>query len=116
MPLYDFVCASCSNPFTVRQGVHDKHIADCPTCGGTGQRQFTMPAVVFKGSGFYVNDYGGRSTPATSDSENKSENREELEADTPSASSSSEPNDTEAGAGTDATAHSHPHPHPHPDS
>jgi len=32
----------------------------CPECGGTAHRLIGAPALQFKGSGWYVNDYGKR--------------------------------------------------------
>jgi putative FmdB family regulatory protein len=68
MPLYDFACPSCMHAFTVRQGFHDDHVANCPRCDAEARRRFSAPATVFKGSGFYVNDYGGKSASASSSS------------------------------------------------
>ncbi len=105
MPMYDYMCQSCSHRFTVRQGYHDAREATCPECGDAAQQRISMPAVVFKGSGFYVNDYGGRKTgqPPARDSDNGS--------DSGGDSSGGDDHD-HASAG--ASAHSHPHPHPHP--
>jgi len=33
----------------------------CPKCGGVLERPLTAPAFNFKGSGWYVNDYAGKS-------------------------------------------------------
>ena len=66
MPNYDYRCRVCSHAFIVRQGYHDAREAQCPLCGGEAIQRISMPAVVFKGSGFYVNDYGGRRTGSPS--------------------------------------------------
>jgi predicted nucleic acid-binding Zn ribbon protein len=34
----------------------------CPDCGEKAHRVFIAPAIIFKGSGFYVNDYKAGST------------------------------------------------------
>ncbi len=105
MPMYDYVCEDCPHEFTVRQGYHDPRVATCPTCGGKGKQRISMPAVVFKGSGFYVNDYGGRKTgqPPARDSDNG--------GDSGGDSSGGDDHDHAANG---ASEHSHPHPHPHP--
>jgi len=61
MPFYDYQCTKCDHRFTVRQSFDDIHEASCPECGDEADRRFSTPAIVFKGSGFYVNDYGGKS-------------------------------------------------------
>ena len=67
MPLYDYRCQECGYDFEVRQSFQDDPIADCPNCHTKGSvvRVIGPAGVVFKGSGFYVNDSrGSRSTLA----------------------------------------------------
>ena len=33
-------------------------MTDCPECGQLAERQISLVPVIFKGSGWYVNDYG----------------------------------------------------------
>ncbi len=56
MPLYEYKCTQCGTVTEVRHGFDDGHDAPCPACGGTLVRVFSAPPIVFKGSGFYVND------------------------------------------------------------
>ena len=58
MPLYDYECLSCGNIFEVRQGFNDVPEAACPECDHESKRLFRPVGVIFKGSGFYVNEYG----------------------------------------------------------
>ena len=58
MPRYDYKCRSCDNVFELRQSFDAETVAPCPKCGSTANRQFHAPPVIFKGSGWYVNDYG----------------------------------------------------------
>lgn len=60
MPLYSYKCERCGECFDVRHGSNDK--ADkCPVCGSDKvEKLFTAPQIVFKGSGFYVNDKKGK--------------------------------------------------------
>ena len=58
MPLYDYECLSCGNIFEVRQGFNDAPEAACPECDHESKRLFRPGGVIFKGSGFYVNEYG----------------------------------------------------------
>jgi hypothetical protein len=38
----------------------------CPKCGAKAPRQLSAPAIQFKGTGWYVTDYGGKSSGAPS--------------------------------------------------
>ena len=57
MPLYEYECDKCSCHFEVRQGFDDKPVAVCPACKGKARRILYPAPIIFKGSGFYVNDY-----------------------------------------------------------
>ena len=58
MPAYDYKCNSCGHRFEERQSFYDDPVANCPMCDSQASRQFVAVPIVFKGSGFYVNDYG----------------------------------------------------------
>lgn len=58
MPLYDYLCRSCNNRFELRQGFDADTMTDCPQCGQLADRQISLVPVIFKGSGWYVNDHG----------------------------------------------------------
>jgi putative FmdB family regulatory protein len=72
LPLYDYRCRSCSKVTEVRHGFREPHTGACPSCGGELARVFNPAGIVFKGSGFYINDSrksggsDGSSTPAPS--------------------------------------------------
>ena len=74
MPRYDYRCSDCGHEFEVKQSFSDEPVAACPLCGVDSRRVIHSVPVVFKGSGFYVNDYGkgggsnGRSKPESDDS------------------------------------------------
>ena len=58
MPLYEYECRKCHHRFEVIQTFSDKPIRKCPKCRkGTVQKLLSSPALRFKGSGFYINDY-----------------------------------------------------------
>lgn len=58
MPLYEFKCSACDEVFDVRQDWKAPY-PDCPACGGGDVKKVYHPAaLVFKGSGWHVNDYG----------------------------------------------------------
>jgi putative FmdB family regulatory protein len=66
MPLYEYECFLCNHRFERIRRVADASDVSCPECGGTVRRLLGVPALQFKGSGWYVTDYGkgngGRST------------------------------------------------------
>ncbi len=61
MPIYEYRCVRCGHQFDVTHAV-GKTRARCEKCGGAVRRVFTSVGIIFKGSGFHVNDY--RKTPA----------------------------------------------------
>jgi putative FmdB family regulatory protein len=58
MPLYEYECNACAHRFEVIQKYSDAPIEICPKCGGAVTKLFSSPAIQFKGSGFYLTDYG----------------------------------------------------------
>lgn len=58
MPTYEYQCAK-GHQFEVFQKISDKPRARCPVCGGRANRVISGGAgLIFKGSGFYITDYG----------------------------------------------------------
>ena len=57
MPLYEYVCDECENRFEVIQKFSDPLASSCPKCGGAVTKQFSSPAIQFKGTGWYITDY-----------------------------------------------------------
>ncbi len=58
MPLYEYQCRECGRRFERLQKVNDDPVSECPYCGGAVDRLLGVPALQFKGSGWYVTDYG----------------------------------------------------------
>src|SRR5216683_1496398 len=58
MPLYEYKCGSCGQVFEIIQKFSDTPLTVHETCGGTVERLISTSALQFKGSGWYVNDYG----------------------------------------------------------
>jgi putative FmdB family regulatory protein len=56
MPLYEFVCAECGARFEQRRAYDDPTAPRCPNGHRRTRKVFNAPAVVFRDSGWYVND------------------------------------------------------------
>ena len=58
MPTYEYQCPE-GHEFELFQKMAEKPRARCPVCGKAAVRQISGGAgLVFKGSGFYITDYG----------------------------------------------------------
>ncbi|MGA2133021.1 MAG: FmdB family zinc ribbon protein [Bryobacteraceae bacterium] len=58
MPLYEYKCAACGEVFEIIQKFSDEPLHEHPGCGGAVERLVSVSALQFKGSGWYVTDYG----------------------------------------------------------
>jgi len=61
MPLYEYQCSECKERIEVLQKFSDPVLTKCSICGGELERVLSVPSIRFKGSGWYVTDYSGRS-------------------------------------------------------
>ncbi len=61
MPLYEYKCLKCGRHTDKIEKVAGPHLKKCPHCGGKVESVITAPAIKFKGSGWYVTDYAGKS-------------------------------------------------------
>lgn len=98
MPTYGYQCTQCKHEFSVFQNMKDDPVATCPECSGAVKRLLYPVGVVFKGTGWYINDSrkpekteaaekpAAEKTPAAGDS--KAETAKPAET-TPAASTSS---------------------------
>jgi putative FmdB family regulatory protein len=66
MPLYEYECKTCHGRFERIVKFSDPPETHCPKCGGEVEQLISAPAVQFKGSGFYVNDYARKSSGGAS--------------------------------------------------
>ena len=62
MPLYEYQCTKCKRRTEKIERVAGPHLRKCPDCGGKVERLQSAPAIRFKGSGWYVTDYAGKSS------------------------------------------------------
>ena len=71
MPLYEYECLECGERFEIIQKFSDDPIrlhaeyGNSP-CQGSVRKLLAAPAILFKGTGWYVTDYGkgGKKPPA----------------------------------------------------
>jgi putative FmdB family regulatory protein len=85
MPIYEYECLTCGVMFEKRQSFNEVPKADCPNGHPETRRLLAAPAIVFKGTGFYVNDSKGKNSAngtnlkgekAEGSSETKTESKE----------------------------------------
>jgi putative FmdB family regulatory protein len=84
VPNYGYRCAECKHEFTVFQSMKDDPVKICPECSGEVRRLMYPVGVVFKGSGWYIND---SRKPEPSESGEKPADKTETKADTAAATS-----------------------------
>ena len=56
MPIYEYQCERCATVTDIKHGFKEPMTDACPKCAGHLKRLFNPASIVFKGSGFYVND------------------------------------------------------------
>jgi putative FmdB family regulatory protein len=66
--MYAYRCTKCGHRFEKIQNFSATPELVCAECGGVLERPLTAPALQFKGSGWYVNDYAGKSSAPASES------------------------------------------------
>jgi putative FmdB family regulatory protein len=98
LPLYEYRCLKCDRHTDKIEKMNGPHLKKCPHCCGKVEPVITAPSIQFKGSGWYVTDYGRKTTGGDSGKSEQSEKTEKAEkseksektekADSKSASSS----------------------------
>ncbi|MCL5102577.1 MAG: zinc ribbon domain-containing protein [Armatimonadetes bacterium] len=87
MPTYAYRCKKCEHEFEIVQRISEESLTECPECKGEICRLLFPVGIVFKGSGFHINDYpssGSRSTTT----EKKDETTKPSDKETASAAKS----------------------------
>jgi putative FmdB family regulatory protein len=107
MPIYEYKCDNCGEVFEVRQKFADEPVQIHEKCGGPVHRLMSTPSFQFKGTGFYVTDYGkGGNGSRKSDKESK-ESKEGKESKESKDSKESKPS-TETKSETKSSTESKP--------
>jgi len=62
MPTYDYHCEHCEHKLEMIQKMSERPKRKCPNCGKWKLVRLIGPGagVIFRGSGFYSKDYGGK--------------------------------------------------------
>ncbi len=63
MPIYEYECPKCGR-FDVLQKMSAPPLEVHEVCGSKVQKVMSASAFAFKGSGFYITDYGGKNAGA----------------------------------------------------
>lgn len=67
MPLYEYECQKCHKRTEKIEKVDGPHLKKCPHCAGKVERLVSRTSMQFKGTGWYVTDYAGKSGKSDSD-------------------------------------------------
>ena len=106
MPLYDYRCHLCGKTFEVRQKFADAVLTVHEDCGGELERLISVPALQFKGTGFYITDYGRNGKSPSTASNGKSDSKSESKSDSKSESKSESKSDAKSDSGSAAKSES----------
>lgn len=64
MPIYEYICTACNEKFEVQRKFSDPPITTCAefSCpkGEPVEKLISSPAIMFKGTGWYVTDYSDK--------------------------------------------------------
>src|SRR5580698_4935372 len=60
--MYEYRCKACGHTFEKIQSFSAAPETECPQCHGELEKLISAPAIQFKGSGWYVNDYASKSS------------------------------------------------------
>ncbi|HRB12136.1 MAG TPA: zinc ribbon domain-containing protein [Vicinamibacteria bacterium] len=107
MPLYEYHCLKCGR-FETLQKFSDGPLAACPTCGGTVERLISAPAFQFKGTGWYVTDYGKSGAEAPGSKEPGAKGSDSKSSEGASGSASSKETSTPTSADSKSSTNSPP--------
>ena len=106
MPLYEYKCQSCGEKFEVIQKFSDAPLETHEKCGGPVERLISTSALQFKGSGWYVNDYGtgnGKNQPSKDSNKDGKDGKKEGKSESSSSTESASKTETKTSSTTPAS-------------
>ena len=66
MPAYAYQCQSCGAKFKLKQSFLDMPVMHCPKCHQRSVRRVPqVPAIIFRGSGWYSTDHRSAASPTS---------------------------------------------------
>jgi putative FmdB family regulatory protein len=97
MPLYEYKCDLCGESFDVIQKFSDSPLTVHEGCGGGVQRVIFPSALHFKGTGWYVTDYGHNGNSSSGNGSNGKSESKSSSHDSGAGKSKSKPAPTTSG-------------------
>jgi putative FmdB family regulatory protein len=88
MPIYEYECAECGKHFDEIQKFSDEPLTQCKFCGGPVRKLLGAPALQFKGTGWYITDYAGKSPKPESGNKRDRGTKKEEKKEAPAKSES----------------------------
>ncbi len=104
MPIYEYKCQECGNHLEAMQKISDEPLKECPKCGGNLEKQWSRTGFQFKGTGWYVTDYAGKTATESGSAETKSETAKTEAAKTSAGGESTGSADTASKSETTTTS------------
>lgn len=98
MPLYEYACLKCGRHTDKIEAVAGPHLKKCPHCGGKVESVITAPAIKFKGSGWYVNDYAAKPSGGAENKKSDGDSKDSGSKDAGSKEAGSEKNSSKDSA------------------
>lgn len=71
MPTYGYKCTRCEDTFEIVQRITDEPLTECEKCRGELKKLLYPVGIVFKGSGFHINDYKSDNRAVSGQPENE---------------------------------------------
>jgi putative FmdB family regulatory protein len=97
LPLYEYKCRKCGHRFEKIESYSASTTKKCPKCGAVAERMLAAPAIQFKGSGWYVTDYAGKSSAKNAGESSEGATAEGAKKSDESKSSDSKSNESKSG-------------------
>jgi len=93
MPTYEYKCLKCGAHFDAFQKMSDAPLEHCIHCDGPVHRVISGGSgLIFKGSGFYITDYGKRHSSGSGNGKHEPDSKSKQEkAATPTDKTAAEP-------------------------